>query len=130
NMLAAIYGIPDGDPIGFTHVFFPVDKFEEIQKKEHWIFARKEEGYLALWCSEETMEEHDDRLMGAELRVYSRNHAYAVICGSRAEDGDFREFIQKTEHMNLSYAPEDRCLFVKGKEFLRWYQSDDKTQYL
>ena len=32
----------------FTHAWLPKDKFDEIVEKDNWIFARKDDGYLAL----------------------------------------------------------------------------------
>jgi hypothetical protein len=36
----------------FTHAFLPRDKFDETSKEGGWFFARKGDGYLALWSSD------------------------------------------------------------------------------
>ena len=36
----------------YTHAFLPKDKFDEAYKEDGWFFARKGDGYLALWSSD------------------------------------------------------------------------------
>ena len=36
----------------YTHAFLPRDKFDEAYKEGGWFFARKGDGYLALWASD------------------------------------------------------------------------------
>jgi len=36
----------------YTHAFLPKAKFDEAYKEDGWFFARKGEGYLALWSSD------------------------------------------------------------------------------
>jgi hypothetical protein len=34
---------------GFTHAFFPQDRFDEVVRQDGWTFGRKGDGYVALW---------------------------------------------------------------------------------
>jgi hypothetical protein len=36
----------------YTHAFLPQAKFDEVSKENGWFFARKDDGYLALWASD------------------------------------------------------------------------------
>ena len=40
------------DQPSFTHAFLPRDKFDESSKENGWFFARKGDGYVALWSSD------------------------------------------------------------------------------
>ena len=43
-LLWAAFGYQDE-----THAFVPQERFDEVERDGHWTFARKGEGYLALW---------------------------------------------------------------------------------
>ena len=47
GILGGIYVIPDEHPIGYTHLYCPECRFDEVIHEENWIFLRKETGYLA-----------------------------------------------------------------------------------
>ncbi|MFZ1866216.1 MAG: hypothetical protein WAU39_18490, partial [Polyangiales bacterium] len=40
----------------FTHAFLSKAKFDEAYKEDGWFFARKDEGYLALWTSDSSAD--------------------------------------------------------------------------
>ncbi len=129
NVLGAVYYIPEDQPVGFTHVFLPENKFDEVRKEDNWIFVRKDSGYLALWCSQKP-ESYSDRLVDCEFRIYSRCHAYTVICGSQNEYGDFDSFIAKTGKCDIRFDSNKKELKIDGSVFTRWYQSSDNTQII
>ncbi len=33
----------------FTHAYVPQDRFDDVVRDRHWTFARKDDGYIALW---------------------------------------------------------------------------------
>ncbi|WP_207649938.1 hypothetical protein [Butyrivibrio proteoclasticus] len=155
NVLGGIYKIPDEHPVGFVHIYLPEKRFDEVCEFEDirsvigalpfgtenaavksngegnssWLFLRKAEGYLAIWCSEKPYK-YSDMIFDSELRIASRNSAYVVICGSKAEDGSFEDFRNKA----VSFAPyyDKNCgkLFVSGTEYMKYVKGTDKTQYV
>ena len=91
GLLGGIYVIPDEHPIGYTHLYCPECRFDEVIHEENWIFLRKETGYLALWCSEK-LEAHNGMNFNCEQRAYSKNAAYLCVCGGQKSDVSFATF--------------------------------------
>lgn len=129
NVLGAVYVIPDTHPIQFTHVFFPRCKFDLVEQTSHWVFARKDDGYLALWASGE-LTRHDDELADCELRVEQPEVAYLCIVGSVSEYGSFEDFQRKALSTGPAYASDSRTLSVSGTAFLSFVPASDETQYV
>ena len=129
RMLGAVYSIPGNHPVQFTHVFLPECKFSMVEKDGHWIFMRKDDGFLALWSSGE-YEPYDDQLISSELRVYGPDTAYLVFAGSAAEDGSFSSFKDKAKSFAPSFSKEKRQLIVSGSVFTSFTKTTDRTQYV
>ena len=129
RMLGAVYSIPDNHPVHFTHIFFPECKFDEIARNSSWIFARKGNGFLALWSSGNPVP-YDDQLIGSELRVYEDDSAYLIVMGSAAEDGSFKAFMDKTMAYSPVFVKERRALQVAGNDFVSFTETHDRTQYV
>lgn len=119
NMIAEVYNISEDDPIGFTHAYWTGDNFDEQKIEKNWLFARKENGYLALWCSSELIP-HDDLLIDREYRAMGKKTAWICVASSKDESGSFEEFINSTKQKNPSFSIEDLVLMYDGKEILRY----------
>lgn len=126
-MLATIHRISDAHPIRFTHVFFPKAKFDSVEREGRWVFARKGQGLLALWCSRELVA-HNDELADCELRAYSSDHAYVCVVGSIKEEGSFEAFQNRMKALEPHYA--QSTLTLEGKPFLYYEHADDETQFV
>jgi hypothetical protein len=117
GVLQAIFDIPDGSkpspdrapadyawppgasanpfdlhPVPFTHAHWPSDAFDRQEIRAHWLIGQRNDGLIALWCSE-TLQPHDEVLTGREFRAWSYRSGWAVICGSLPEHGRFESFI-------------------------------------
>jgi hypothetical protein len=46
-----LYRIPPDDPFPFSHAYFPFAEFDEVAQNGSWWTARREEGFVGLWCS-------------------------------------------------------------------------------
>ncbi len=128
NRLGVIYRIPEHHPIHFTHLYVPVPKFDEIRIEEHWIFGRKNEGYLAVWCNT-VMEPADDQLFGCEFRAYGDESAYVCICADREEFRTFEEFVAGVRDVKPEYCAETGRLTAEGLEVV-FTENHDRTQYI
>lgn len=129
RVLGAIYEISEDYPIHFTHVFLPKVKFDEVEMIDRWIFARKGDGYLALWCSRE-LAPYDDELSGCEYRAWGSETAYLCTVGSADEDGSFDQFKHARLATEVEYDREGRSLLLEKKVFITYEDSDDQTQYV
>ena len=128
GLLGGIYVIPDEHPIGYTHLYCPECRFDEVIHEENWIFLRKETGYLALWCSEK-MEAHNGMNFNCEQRAYSKNAAYLCVCGGQKSDASFAAFIKRAKETSPSYDKESKTLTAQSFE-LSYVACKDVTQFL
>lgn len=128
GMLGGIYVIPQEHPVGYTHLYCPDCRFDEVIRDQNWTFLRKDTGYLALWCSEK-MEAHNGMNFNCEQRVYSRNAAYLCICGGKNNAVDFADFIKQAKEKAPCYDKEAKTL--TAQDFVLQYQAyKDVTQFL
>jgi hypothetical protein len=101
DVLIAVHKLPEDDWLGFTHAFLPRSVFDELNLTEKWVFARKEEGYIALFAS--TGLELIQRGPGTakELRAYGSETVWVCHMGRAALDGSFEEFQKKVQALPL-----------------------------
>ncbi len=90
----------------YTHAWLPRDKFDEVVERDGWIFARKGEGYLALWSMQpyfwndsgaaypgiSIRKSPED--FGREVIAPGRQNIWICQMGRRAEDGEFGDFVR------------------------------------
>ena len=128
NRIGVVYRIPENHPIPFTHLYVPVPKFDEVRVEDHWIFGRKNDGYLAVWCNT-VMEAADDQLFGCEFRAYGDETAYLCICADREEYRTFEEFVTGARAVKPEYCRETGTLTAEGLE-VTFTENHDRTQYI
>jgi hypothetical protein len=87
-----IYRLEPGVGLGFTHAYFPIAMFDEVQISGQWAFARLGNGYLALWSDGELILTETGRHADQELRSSGAGEVWLCHVGSAAEDGDFVSF--------------------------------------
>lgn len=129
RMLAAIYEIGADYPIHFTHVFMPTVKFDEVLSIDQWLFARKGDGYLGLWCSD-SLVLYDDELADCEYRCWESQAAYVCIVGSVDEDRSWQHFQESQRERTIVYEKSSHSVFIDGELFVSYEQCDDRTQYV
>ncbi|RIL08132.1 MAG: hypothetical protein DCC71_00620 [Proteobacteria bacterium] len=82
----------------FTHAWLPRDRFDELREQGGWRFARRGDGYLALFASpaahwNESPDAGEDR--GRELVAHGRETVWICELGRRASDGPFDDFASR-----------------------------------
>jgi hypothetical protein len=102
DALIALYRLPEDDWMGFTHAYFPIHAFDEVAFREgrypspaQWAFARKGDGYLALWASSGLEVVEDGPSAQRELRAYGTEVAWLCQMGNAALDGEFAAFQER-----------------------------------
>jgi hypothetical protein len=92
---------PDGGFLGYfdyepmTHAYFPRDRFDDVVRDGHWVFARKGRSYIALYSWRETEwqeypPEELDRVGGGLRRSFDLvapggpDNVWIVECGRRS----------------------------------------------
>ncbi len=99
NTLAMIYDVPQEHPIQFIHLFFPVMKFDRVERAGNWICASKGNGVLGLWCSEELFE-NSDVLFDCELRTQKPRCAMYIVV---SEHKDFDQWQAECLDMSVCF---------------------------
>ncbi len=104
DALVALYRLPEDDWMGFTHAYFPVHAFDEVVFPEGagWAFARKGDGYLALWASQEMTFIRSGHSAYRELRAYGSRTVWLGQMGRAALDGDFAAFRERVLSLPVS----------------------------
>ena len=93
NVLACIYHTPPDDAFPFSHAYFPRAAFDDVIERGHWIFARKDDGYLALYSQHPVRWLPDGDGAVVEARAESPDNIWLVEMGRRADWGDFAAFV-------------------------------------
>src|SRR5699024_12811041 len=70
------YRIPDSHPIRFVHLFWNERGFDETARDGGWVFGRKRDGFVAVWCSEPLVP-HNDRSEEHTSELQSR---FDLVC--------------------------------------------------
>lgn len=95
DVLFALHNLPEDDWLGFTHAHFPVYMFDAYEVRDNWAFARKGDGYLALYASNGLSLVKRGPAAYRELRAYGRETVWICQMGRTALDGDFAGFQEK-----------------------------------
>ena len=124
----AIYSIPDEHPVKFTHIYFPKSEFDSSEISDSLIFARKGNGFIAIWHSGELVA-HDDVLSDAEMRCYDSVAAYAFFASSENKES-YEDFKKRVRSMMPEFRKEERSLYSDDKLILCYESSFDDTQFI
>ncbi len=100
----------------FTHAWLPKDKFDEVLEKKNWVFARKNDGYLALrsqnpyvWGTYRT-ETGDSKgfqkPLESNTEIIAEGSQNIWICqvGCKADNGSFAEFMEKISASEVTFS--------------------------
>ena len=100
----------------FTHAWLPKDKFDEVTEKNGWIFARKDDGYLALrsqnpymWGTYRTETGNPKGFQNPlgsdnEILVNAAQNIWLCQMGRKADDGTFAEFVEKISAAEVAFS--------------------------
>lgn len=81
-------------PAGWmSHCYFERDRFDELVERDGWLFARKGDGYIALWSENGFEVGTRGQYAGRELICRARTNAWVVEAGRRADCGEFAHFM-------------------------------------
>jgi hypothetical protein len=105
NILVALYDLPtnrglfETSHLNFTHAYFPKWAFDEVREVPApggggWIFGRKGEGYIALYCHLPYQWQTQGPYANQEIIALGRQNVWLVQMGRAAVDGEFSQFVQ------------------------------------
>ena len=94
----------------FTHAWLPREKFDEVVERDGWVFARKGEGYMALWSREPYVWQNEGLDEDAEIIADGKTNVWICEMGRKALDGPFEAFMDRiadasvvTDGLSVSY---------------------------
>ena len=90
--VVAFYGPTTRVGLGFTHAYFPQFAFDEVFISNRWAFARKNEGYLALYADNGLQAVKNGMGVGRALRSPGQENVWVCSLSRQAWDGDFDAF--------------------------------------
>lgn len=114
-----IYNLPSDSGITFTHAYFTADTFDETRVEGQWLFGRRGDGYVGLWCSR-TLEPYGDLTVGREYRADGLKTAWVCQASSAAESGSFAQFVETFKARTPTYDETTNKLYLDGAEALRY----------
>jgi hypothetical protein len=102
DVLIALHRLPEDDWLGFTHAYFPACAFDAYELHEHWAFARKGEGYLALYAAQGLSFIRRGPSAYRELRSPGRRNVWLCQMGRAALDGSFEDFQERVMALDVA----------------------------
>jgi len=103
DVLVAVHKLPDDDWMGFTHAYLPVHEFDEYVLVDHWAFARKGNGYLAL-AAQQGLELVKRGTNGyRELRSPGKHNVWLCFMGRQALDDSFAQFQERVLALEIDW---------------------------
>lgn len=128
-MFGMIYEVDEEHPVSFTHVYFPLNKFEQIINVDGWKCGKKGKSYAAVWSSGE-MTAYNDQLFDCEFRVMERQVGYVCIAGSEEEYGSFEDFIRHCIELNPKFDKEEKKLWCDNNFVITYVKCFNQTQFV
>ena len=87
----------------YTLASFPRSAFDEVADQDGWIFARKNDGFLAL-RSQQPAEWTPDRIFGTEgLIANGRQNIWVCQVGRKAVDGPFEDWCSRIAGASIQF---------------------------
>jgi len=118
DVLIALHRLSDEDWLGFTHAYFPTMAFDEYTLEGRWAFARKGEGYLALFAARGLELIRRGPSAYRELRSRGAQNVWVCQMGRAALDGDFAAFQSKVLALDVQAGDSDVALTTLRGETL------------
>jgi hypothetical protein len=93
DSLLVLHAIPRGDPVGGTHLWFPVPLVDEWTTSGPWLAARAGEGFVAVAADGGLIPVGVGEEAQQTWRPRGDGRAYVATVGDRSTDGSFAEFV-------------------------------------
>lgn len=112
NVLICIYNARGNND--FTHAYFPKAAFDEIKEVSGWVFARKGDGYLALYSRNPIRWAENDGVVN-ELIADGKQNIWICEMGSKKQWKSFDRFVKAVSGASII-----------TDNFRVWYESPSK----
>lgn len=117
NALIALYELPDGDRLGYTHAYFPAFAFDRHDIATNWAFACRGDAYLALTASTALRWVTTGDSAYRELVAEGQRVAWFCYLDRKATHGTYGDFIDKVLGMGLQFGDLSvECVLPEGQK--------------
>ena len=101
---SAIAGLTESNKLSMTHAWLPRDQFDEVTEKGGWIFARKDDAYLALRSKKPyRWQDKPGEDQYREIIARSKKNIWICELGRKETNGDFLFFIEEISEANILF---------------------------
>jgi len=107
NVAVVIYNTPTmptvalSKTLAFTHAFFPKDRFDEVIEENGWVFARKNQAYIAVRSRNDMVWQEQGEYADQELIAQGKKNIWLIEMGREEKSGSFAEFIKTISLANV-----------------------------
>ncbi len=99
NVGAVIYQLGADVSMPFVHLYLPQAAFDQIEEDGHWIWLRRDEGYLGVWCSQPAVPTIEGTWKGLERKIEAKSSGVLMCIGDQSTYRDFEHF--RSERQSL-----------------------------
>ena len=92
NLLGQVYPLSSNHAVKFTHLYFPTRCFDEWEQDGSWLFGKRADGYIGVWCSNKLSLFDGDKVQGCDFKAECGPAAYFTVCGDSTMNGSFDAF--------------------------------------
>lgn len=93
DTIVCMYHITEDCPLPYSHAYFPREKFDAVYDVGNWVFAKKGDGYAALYSQNGYTWTKEGRWADKELVCHSKQNVWICQMGRKAEYGSFLRFV-------------------------------------
>ncbi|MDW3191204.1 MAG: hypothetical protein R8G66_02530 [Cytophagales bacterium] len=79
--------------IEMTHAWFPKAEFDKVFEKDHWLFGKKGNGYLALWSQQPYQWQQEGDYKDQEVIAAGKENTWICELGDQESWGSFDDFV-------------------------------------
>ena len=99
NVLGQVFPLSEDHPVPFTHLYFPTCTFDTWEQCDGWIFGKRGDGYVGVWCSNKLSLFNGDITQDCDFRAECGAAAYLTVCGDTDSVGSFDEFKDQAKRL-------------------------------
>lgn len=103
NVCISVYKQDDPYALAFTHAYFPKKEFDEVTECGNWIFARKNDGYVALYSQNGYYHSERSGFQDCELVCDGKENIWICQMGNQKEYGSFQTFVSRVLGSNVQF---------------------------
>lgn len=104
DVLLGVQRFTPTDPVGATHLWFPVAHFDQWEQRGQWLIARVGSGYVAVGTPGGWRPELSGGAAWQEWWPQERGSAWACLVGDADRDGTFEEFGAQVDATSVSWS--------------------------